>query len=83
VRTAHNQPVITPEVLACPCGSSARPIDWDFRDSWKVYCEKNCTSPLGECLTRHRAVCRWNNLVRLSPDRITKQPTADAGKGEM
>lgn len=51
-----NIPAIEPCAF---CGSSARLIDWDFRDMWCVMCDK-CTNSNPECINQHRAVSRWN-----------------------
>jgi hypothetical protein len=56
------QKLITPPIMDCICMSKARLIDWEFRDRWRVMCDKNHTFT-GEFNTRHRAVCRWNNEV--------------------
>jgi hypothetical protein len=51
-----NIPVIEPCAL---CGSSAKLVDWDFRDCWAVMCN-NCNASNPECINQHRAVSRWN-----------------------
>ena len=60
-----NQKPITPKIKNCTCGASARPIDWDFRDRWRVICDNNHTLT-EECGTVHRAICLWNNRIEKS-----------------
>jgi len=56
------QKLKTPDVSVCArCGSPAHPIDWTFREMWQVHCDKGHVYSGGECITRHRAICRWNN----------------------
>jgi predicted nucleic-acid-binding Zn-ribbon protein len=51
-----------PAIDSCiKCGSSAKLIDWDFRDMWAVMCDK-CGYSNSECINQHRAVSRWNRL---------------------
>lgn len=51
----------TPEIKKCStCGAEANVIDWHFIGRWKVYCKNNHTKT-GQCNSRHRAICLWNN----------------------
>lgn len=75
----------TPPVADCFCGARAKLIDWDFRDAWRVMCDKNHTLT-GEFVTRHRAICRWNNEVEKRKAEINKKQPEDAramARGEM
>lgn len=56
------QELKTPPISDCWCGAKAKLIDWDFRDQWRVMCDKNHTLTK-ECGTTHRATCLWNNRV--------------------
>lgn len=53
---------ITPAIKDCICGAKAVAVDWDFRDRYRVVCDNNHTF-MGECNTRHRAICKWNNEI--------------------
>lgn len=58
------QPIFTPEIEKCWCGAPARPIDWDFKMRYQVMCDNNHTLSK-ECNTKHRAICKWNNRVKI------------------
>jgi hypothetical protein len=57
------QKITTPEILNCYCGAKAHPIDWEYKDMWKVYCDNNHTLTK-ECGSIHRAICLWNNRIK-------------------
>jgi len=55
------QPIFTPAISKCArCGADADCISWDFNFWYRVMCKNNHVSS-GECNSRHRAICRWNN----------------------
>ncbi len=64
-----SQPIKTPPVSDCWCGKPAQAYDWNFNSRWKVICEDG-HSFNGECNSRHRAVCRWNN--RIAAKKVTQ-----------
>ena len=60
------QPIFTPPISNCICGRTASVIDWDFNERWRVMCDGTCRWQfhyLGRNSTRHRAICKWNNLM--------------------
>lgn len=59
------QKVITPPIEDCFCGAKAKPIeDWDFRNQYRIICDNNHTLTK-DCKSIHRAICLWNNRVKV------------------
>jgi len=64
------QKLITPEILPCAiCGSAAKVIDWNYNMQYRVICNNNHTVT-GSFITRHRAICKWNNIHKTMLDII-------------
>jgi|LakMenE01Jun11ns_1017448.scaffolds.fasta_scaffold9322114_2 hypothetical protein len=56
VKQAPNIPAIK---HCSECGSEAHLVDWYFRGMWAVMCDY-CHNSNSECISKHRAVSRWN-----------------------
>jgi len=59
----RTQPIFTPEITNCSCGSKAHIIDEDFNMKYKVICPK-CIHKQPSYLSVHRAICKWNNEMK-------------------
>jgi len=60
------QKITTPEISKCYCGASAKVQTWDIygENIYQVVCENRHTVTK-YCGTKHKAICRWNNRVKL------------------
>ena len=73
------QPVFTPDIKPCQCGSKAKIIAWPYsmsfgvgqEEGWIVMCDKNhyLAKP---CSTQNRAIWRWNNRLVGKADEASK-----------
>lgn len=69
------QKLITPPIEKCICGNTATALDWDDNFQWIVFCDGTCKWQfryLGRNATRHRAICKWNNLMIKTRNELNK-----------
>lgn len=61
----NKQKIITPKISNCYCGANAKIQTWDDYDViYQVVCENRHTLSKF-CITPHRAICKWNNRVKI------------------
>ena len=65
------QTVVTPQIEICWCGANAKMQSWEFDQTCmgQVICDNGHT--LTKYCYYHRAVCLWNNRVKLKRNSLT------------